>query len=139
MVHDTQSAQHAHSKEHNTYIVNSNTNNAWTPPLAVDSRHVATKTLWWWEGWAHWIVFMTSLCMYYALCFVHVEHSVCHEPISVLNNIYYIYIYIIYIYIYIYIFTVVYRFHEISHAFQHTTIKMTIFCGCKNLLNIEKA
>ena len=41
--------------------------------------------------------------MYYALCFVYVEHSVCHEPISVLINIYvsrsYIYIYI-YIYIY---------------------------------------
>ena len=36
----------------------------------------------------HWLVFMTSLCMYYALCFVHVEHSVCHEPISVsINNI----------------------------------------------------
>ena len=26
---------------------------------------------------------MTSLCMYHALCFVHVEYSVCHEPISV--------------------------------------------------------
>ena len=32
----------------------------------------------------HWIPFMTSLYMYYALCFVHVEHSVSHEPISVL-------------------------------------------------------
>ena len=30
----------------------------------------------------------TSLYMYYALCFVHVEHAVCHEPISV--YIYYI-------------------------------------------------
>ena len=29
---------------------------------------------------------MTSLYMYYALCFGHVEHSVCHEPISVLIN-----------------------------------------------------
>ena len=37
---------------------------------------------------------MTSLYMHYALCFVHVEHSVCHEPISVLINILYIYIYI---------------------------------------------
>ena len=26
--------------------------------------------------------------MYYAPCFVHVEHSVCHKPISVLVNIY---------------------------------------------------
>ena len=52
------------------------------------SRHVATTPLWWWGGWAHWIVFMTSIYMYYALCFVHVEHSVCHEPISVLINIY---------------------------------------------------
>ena len=44
------------------------------------------------------IQFMTSLYMYYALCFAHVEHSVCHEPISVLINIYmYIYIYILYI------------------------------------------
>ena len=31
----------------------------------------------------HWIVFMTSLFMYYDLCFVHVEQSVCNEPISV--------------------------------------------------------
>ena len=23
------------------------------------------------------------LYIYYALCFVHVEHSVCHEPVSV--------------------------------------------------------
>ena len=44
---------------------------------------------------------MTSLYMYYALCFVPVEHSVCREPISVLTNIIlYTYIYIcIYIYI----------------------------------------
>ena len=65
-----------------------------TPPLAVHSRRVATKPLWRWGGWAHWIVFMT--CMYYALCFVHIEYSVCHEPISILINIY------IYIYMYIY-------------------------------------
>ena len=33
--------------------------------------------------------------VYYALCFAYVEHSACHEPISVLSNIYiYIYIYI---------------------------------------------
>ena len=37
---------------------------------------------------------MTSLYVYYALCFVHFEHSVCHEPISVLIFLYiYIYIY----------------------------------------------
>ena len=36
----------------------------------------------------HWIVFVTPLYMYYALCFVHVEDSVCHEPISVLINIF---------------------------------------------------
>ena len=33
------------------------------------------------------IVFMESLYIYYALCFVHVEHSGCHERISVLINI----------------------------------------------------
>ena len=26
--------------------------------------------------------------VYYALCFVHIEHSVCHEPIPVLINIF---------------------------------------------------
>ena len=31
---------------------------------------------------------MTSLYMYYASCFVFVEHSVYHEPISVLIKIY---------------------------------------------------
>ena len=31
---------------------------------------------------------MTSLYMYYAPCFVLVEHSVCHEPVSVLINIF---------------------------------------------------
>ena len=51
------------------------------------------------------IQFMTSLYMYYALCFAHVEHSVCHEPISVLINInMYIYIYISYIYVYMFIY-----------------------------------
>ena len=38
------------------------------------------------HGWEHWIVFMTSLYMYYTPCFVLIEHSVCHEPISVLIN-----------------------------------------------------
>ena len=42
----------------------------WTLPLAVHSQHVATKPLWWWGRWAHWIVFMTSLYMYYTLSLV---------------------------------------------------------------------
>ena len=58
------------------HSVGSNTSNAWTPPLAVHKRHVATKLLRWWGVWAQWITFMTSLYMYYALCLVHVEHSV---------------------------------------------------------------
>ena len=31
---------------------------------------------------------MTLLYMYYAPCFVLVEHSVCHGPISVLINVF---------------------------------------------------
>ena len=31
---------------------------------------------------------MTSLYMYYAPCFVLFEHCVCHEPISVLINVF---------------------------------------------------
>ena len=50
------------------YSVGSNTNNASTPSLAVHSRHVATKPLRWCGGWAHWIVFMTSLCIYIYIC-----------------------------------------------------------------------
>ena len=42
----------------------SNTKSTWTLPLAVHSRHVATKPLWWLGGWAHWIFFMTSLYVY---------------------------------------------------------------------------
>ena len=52
------------------------------------SRFVATCRLWWRGRWAHWIVFMTSLYMYYALSFMLVEHSVRHEPIFVLINVY---------------------------------------------------
>ena len=33
-------------------------------------------------------MFMTSIYMYYVLCFDYVEPSVCHEPISVLINIF---------------------------------------------------
>ena len=29
-----------------------------------------------------------TLYLYYALCFMLVEHSVCHEPISVLINVF---------------------------------------------------
>ena len=65
------------------HSIGSNTNNAWTPAMAVRNRHIITKLFQWWEGWAHWIVFMTSLCMYCALCFVH---TVYHEPMSVLSN-----------------------------------------------------
>ena len=46
-----------------------------TTPLVVQSRHICKKPLWWWGGWAHWIVFMTSLYMYYAPWFVLAEHS----------------------------------------------------------------
>ena len=38
--------------------------------------------------WVHWIVFMTSLYMYYAPCFLLVEHSVFHEPTFVLINVF---------------------------------------------------
>ena len=32
----------------------------WPSIAGMSSRHVATKPLWWWEGWVHWIFFMTS-------------------------------------------------------------------------------
>ena len=56
-----------------------------------------------------------TIYLYYALCFMLVEHSACHEPISVLINVciyiyIYIYIYILYIYIYIYIYIYVYLY-----------------------------
>ena len=35
-----------------------------------------------------------TIYLYYALCFTLVEHSVCHEPVSVFINVY-IYIYYI--------------------------------------------
>ena len=70
------------------HSVGSNSNNAWTPPLAVHSQHVTTKPLCWWGGWVHWIVFMISLYMYYILSFVLIEHSVHHEPIFVLINVF---------------------------------------------------
>ena len=89
-----------HRSQSFVYKSISNTNNARTPSLVVHSRHVAAKPLSWWGGWAHWIVFMTSLYTYYALSFVLVEHSVCHEPIFVLYLCMYVcYIYKVYIYI----------------------------------------
>ena len=57
------------------HSIGSNTNNTWTPPLAIHSKHVTTKRLWWWV-WVHWIVFMTSLYIYFVLSFVLVEHYV---------------------------------------------------------------
>ena len=36
----------------------------------------------------HWLIFMASFYMYYDPCFALVEHSACHEPISVLNNVF---------------------------------------------------
>ena len=49
-----------------------------TLPLVVQSQYIGTKPLWWWGGWAHWIVFMTSLYMYCAPWFVLAEHSCLH-------------------------------------------------------------
>ena len=37
---------------------------------------------------AHWIFFMTLLYMHYAPCYVLVKHSVCHEPITTLINVF---------------------------------------------------
>ena len=50
---------------------------------------VATCRLWTASGGV-------TIYLCYALCFMLIEHSVCHEPIFVLINVY------IYIYIYIY-------------------------------------
>ena len=75
MTHRVLNMHKAKSNMNVQHSVGSNTNNAWTPPLAVHSRHVATKPLWWWGGWAHWIVFMTSLYMYiyvYIYIYTHI-------------------------------------------------------------------
>ena len=72
------------------HSVSSNTNNAWTPPLTVHSGHVTIKPLWWQGGWAHWIVFMTSLCSL-PPCFVLAEHSVfVMNQFLFLYNVYFI-------------------------------------------------
>ena len=48
---------------------------------------VATCRLWTASGGVHALLVLEPTYMYYSLCFVRVEHSVCHEPISVLINI----------------------------------------------------
>ena len=71
---------------------------------------VATCRLWTASGGVHALDCLhdVTIYLYYALCFMLIEHSVCHEPIFVLINVYiYIYIHIytyicICIYIYIY-------------------------------------
>ena len=73
LIHDTKSAQHAQSKKRNTYIVTSRRQ-------SIASILITTMTLWRHAGYGR--------SVYYALCFVHVEHSVCHEPTSVLINIF---------------------------------------------------
>ena len=93
------------------------------PPLAVHSRHVATKPFWWWGGWKHWIVFITSLYMYYALCFVHVEHSVCHKAISVL-----IYIYIYFIYIFIFTICIIHTSYVCMYMMRNCRRLLLINC-----------
>ena len=76
---------------------------------------VATYRLWTASSGVHALLVLeptecstSTVYLYYALCFMLVEHSVCHEPISVLINAYkYIYIYI-YIYIYLCIYLSMY-------------------------------
>ena len=71
MSYVTESAQHAQSKDHNTYIVKSwRQSNA---PILL----ITTMPLWPHARYGRPV---------YALCFVQVEHSVYHEPISVLIN-----------------------------------------------------
>ena len=70
------------------HSVGSNTSNAWTPSLAVHSRYVTTKSLWWWGGWVH----------------------NCLHDVTI-----YIYIYILYIYIYIYIYSDVIKTIQCAH------------------------
>ena len=68
MVHDTKSAQQAQSYNWSSIVVH---------------RHKAIVVM-----RLRWIVFMASLYMYYTLSFVLFEHSVCHEPIFVLINVF---------------------------------------------------
>ena len=91
------------------FSVGCNTNSAWTSRLTsiTDMSSQSHYGLWWW-GWAHWIVFTTSLYMYYPP--LYLLGTLYHEPISVLISVFiyiyiykYIYIYNIYIYIHIYI------------------------------------
>ena len=93
------------------FYLTSNYNNAWTPSLAVHSRHVIRKPLWWWGGWTHWIAFMTSLYM----C-IH-THTKTHTHTHT------------HIYIYIYI---NWKFTQIPFLIK-TTPRPT---RCKNLVGI---
>ena len=68
--------------------VGSNIKIAWIPLLTFHSQYVATKLLWWWGEWVHWIVSMTSLYYYYDLSFEIVEHSVCHQAPFLLINVF---------------------------------------------------
>ena len=70
------------------HSVDSNSNNMRIPALVVHSSHVATKPLSCWGAWAHWMLVMTSLYMFYVLGFVPFEHSMCHKPIPVLINVF---------------------------------------------------
>ena len=46
------------------HSLGSNTNDARTPPLAIHSRHVVTKPLWWWGGWANWTFFFYQIIQF---------------------------------------------------------------------------
>ena len=53
---------------------------------------VATCRLWTASGGVHVLLLDclhdVTVYLYYVLCFMLVEHSVCHEPISVLINVF---------------------------------------------------
>ena len=49
---------------------------------------VATCRLWTASGVALDCLHDVTIYLYYALCFMLIEHSVCHEPIFVLINVF---------------------------------------------------
>ena len=51
------------------HSVGASINNTWNPSLAVHSRHVPKKPLWWWGRWSHWIFLMISLYILLICCF----------------------------------------------------------------------
>ena len=63
-----------------------------THPPHHHNGFVAACQLWTASGGVHTLLVLeptdVTLCLYYALCFMLVEHSVCHEPISVLINVF---------------------------------------------------